>query len=152
MCLYPLSKQDATQVEDTCHAFFLLYVTAYIFSINSFIHSFFPQSLLKNFLALNGGYFSSNERSNVFGGSTGMYLQITAKIDPVKAIHTTLTAAGTRAAYCPKCNLANRKPKAEDFMAVSMAMVRHATSPKPVSLGRKYPKRPPTKCKRRTGI
>lgn len=148
MCLYPLSKQDATQVEDTCPAFFLLFHVQY-----QFIHSlFFPQSLLKNFLALNGGYFSSNERSNVFGGSTGMYLQITAKIDPVKAIHTTLTAAGTRAAYCPKCNLANRKPKAEDFMAVSMAMVRHATSPKPVSLGRKYPKRPPTKCKRRTGI
>ena len=33
---------------------------------------------------------------------TGMYLQITANILPVNAIQTTLTALGTRAAYCPK--------------------------------------------------
>ena len=30
----------------------------------------------------------------------------------MRAIHTTLTALGTRAAYCPKWSFARRKPKA----------------------------------------
>lgn len=65
-----------------------------------------------------------------------MYLQMTARILPVRAIQTTLTAEGTRAAYCPKWSLARRKPKAEDFMEVSMAMVLEATSPNPTIWGR----------------
>jgi hypothetical protein len=44
--------------------------------------------------------------------------------------------------------LANKNPKAEDFMEVSIAMVREVISPNPVALGRKYPISPPTKCKR----
>ena len=74
-----------------------------------------------------------------------MYLQITARIDPVKAIHTTDTAEGTRAAYSPKCSLANKKPKALDFIEVSIAMVRQATSPNPNTRGRPYPTKPPIK-------
>lgn len=58
-----------------------------------------------------------------FLSPTGMYLQITARVDPVTAIHTTDTAGGTRARKGAKWSLARRKPKAEDFMAVSMAMV-----------------------------
>ena len=74
---------------------------------------------------------------------TGMYLQITANMLPVKAIHTTLTADGTRAMYSPKCSLARRNPKADDFIDVSIAMVRDFTSPNPVSLGSQYPTIPP---------
>lgn len=80
-----------------------------------------------------------------------MYLQITARIDPVKAIHTTDTAEGTRAAYSPKCSLANKKPKALDFIEVSIAMVRQATSPNPNTRGRPYPTKPPIKWSKKTG-
>ena len=73
-------------------------------------------------------------------------------MDPVNAIHTTLTADGTRAAYSPKCNLASKNPNADDFMEVSMAMVREATSPNPEHLGSAYPTNPPIRCKRRIGI
>lgn len=48
--------------------------------------------------------------------------------------------------------MANKKPNAEDFIAVSMAMVREEISPNPVSRGKKYPTRPPTKCNNNTGI
>ena len=51
--------------------------------------------------------------------------------EPVSAIQTTDTAEGTRAANAPKCNLASRKPKAELFIEVSMAIVRDDVSPKP---------------------
>ena len=44
---------------------------------------------------------------------------------PTRAIHTTDTAEGTRVRYWAKCNFASRKPKADDFIAVSIAMVRH---------------------------
>jgi hypothetical protein len=72
-----------------------------------------------------------------------MYLQTTANKLPVKAIHTTLTADGTRAMYSPKWSLAKRNPKADDFMEVSIAMVRDLTSPNPVTLGSQYPTIPP---------
>jgi len=62
------------------------------------VYSAFPINFLKSFLGWNGGYFSTRERSNDFGGVTGIYLQITARVAPVRAIHTTLTAEGTRAA------------------------------------------------------
>jgi len=47
--------------------------------------------------------------------------------EPVSAIHTTETALGTRASYCPRWSLASRKPKADDFIEVSIAIVRHVT-------------------------
>jgi len=62
-------------------------------------------------------------------------LQTTAKIAPTRAIHTTLTADGTRVAYCVKCNLASKNPNADDFIAVSIAMVRDWTSVKFNALG-----------------
>ena len=60
--------------------------------------AFLPVSFARNFLGWKGGYFSRRERSNFLGGVTGIWRQITARTDPVKAIHTTLTADGTRAA------------------------------------------------------
>ena len=51
--------------------------------------------------------------------------------DPVSAIQTTETADGTRAAKAPKWSLASRKPNADDFIDVSMAIVRDVVSPKP---------------------
>lgn len=74
-----------------------------------------------------------------------MYLQITAKIEPVRAIQKTLTAEGTRAAKSPKCSFANKNPKAEDFIDVSIAMVREEVSSKPVKRGKAYPTMPPNK-------
>lgn len=55
--------------------------------------------------------------------SNWLYLQNTARIAPTRAIQTTETADGTRAPACLKCNFANKNEKADDFMAVSMAMV-----------------------------
>mmetsp|Transcript_48969 Transcript_48969/g.122724 ORF Transcript_48969/g.122724 Transcript_48969/m.122724 type:complete len:275 (-) Transcript_48969:570-1394(-) len=83
---------------------------------------------------------------------TGMNLQTTASVAPVTAIHTTDTAGGTRTAKSAKCSLARRKPNADDFMAVSIAMVRAATSPKPIALGMKKPKSPPSRWRRMMGI
>ena len=57
--------------------------------------------------------------------STGICLHTTASVAPTRAIHTTDTAEGTRVRYWAKCNFASRKPKADDFIAVSIAMVRH---------------------------
>jgi len=51
---------------------------------------------------------------------------------PTMAIHTTLTAEGTRTLKAPKCREANRKPNALLYMAVSMATVRDVFSSKPV--------------------
>ena len=48
--------------------------------------------------------------------------------EPTSAIHTTETAAGTRTRNWEKCSLASRKPKAELFIDVSMATVRHVVS------------------------
>lgn len=64
-----------------------------------------------------------------------MYRQMIAITDPVIAIHTTEIAAGTLASKDPKCSLAKRKPKAEDFMDVSIAIVRDDTSENPMYLG-----------------
>ena len=64
-------------------------------------------------------------------GFTGMKRHATAIDEPVKAIQTTDTADGTRQAKSPKWSLARRKPKADDFMDVSMAIVRLVVSPKP---------------------
>merc|ERR1712167_531528 len=64
-------------------------------------------------------------------GLTGMKRHATAMLDPVSAIQTTDTAEGTRAAKAPKCNLASRKPKAELFIEVSMAIVLEDVSPNP---------------------
>ena len=50
-------------------------------------------------------------------------------------IFSTDTALGTLASYWPRCKEARRKPKAEDFIDVSMAMVRHDTSSKPSAAG-----------------
>mmetsp|Transcript_24532 Transcript_24532/g.97353 ORF Transcript_24532/g.97353 Transcript_24532/m.97353 type:complete len:203 (-) Transcript_24532:598-1206(-) len=69
-------------------------------------------------------------RSNL-GGSTGMKRHATASEEPTRAIHTTETADGTRAASAPKWSFASKKPNAEDFIEVSMAIVRHVVSPKP---------------------
>jgi len=68
-----------------------------------------------NLFALKGGYFSTKLLSNFPVAFTGMYIQITARMLPVKAIQTTLTALGVRAENCPKWSLARRKPKAEDW-------------------------------------
>mmetsp|Transcript_77639 Transcript_77639/g.122523 ORF Transcript_77639/g.122523 Transcript_77639/m.122523 type:complete len:218 (+) Transcript_77639:298-951(+) len=62
------------------------------------------------------------------------------------AIHTTLTALGTRTLKAPKCSEARRKPKALDFMAVSMATVRQVFSSKPEALVALKPSKPPTRC------
>ena len=83
---------------------------------------------------------------------TGMYRHTTASNEPVSAIQTTDTAEGTRAANSPKCNFANKKPNAEDFMEVSMAMVRDEVSSNPTALGRKYPTRPPMRWNIKMGI
>ena len=64
-------------------------------------------------------------------GLTGMKRHATAIDEPVKAIHTTDTAEGTRAANAPKWSLASKKPKAELFIEVSMAIVLEEVSPKP---------------------
>lgn len=76
-------------------------------------------------------------RSNL-GVFTGMYLQMMASMEPVIAIQTTEIAAGTLASNEPKCSFANRKPNADDFMDVSMAIVREDTSEKPMYLGTWY--------------
>lgn len=68
---------------------------------------------------------------------TGMNLQITASVAPTKAIHTTEAAEGTLAPYCLKCNFASKNPKADDFIAVSMAIVLHCVSLNFKALGRK---------------
>eukprot|EP00962_Isochrysis_galbana_P042250 scaffold15728_cov51-Isochrysis_galbana.AAC.1 len=52
----------------------------------------------------------------------------TASEDPTSAIHTTDTADGTRTRKSPKWSFARRKPKADDFIDVSMATVRQTVS------------------------
>mmetsp|Transcript_29270 Transcript_29270/g.93906 ORF Transcript_29270/g.93906 Transcript_29270/m.93906 type:complete len:86 (-) Transcript_29270:20-277(-) len=64
----------------------------------------------------------------VSGSQRGLPFQYTAMMLPVMAIQTTLTAEGTLTLKAPKCKEANRKPKAELFMAVSMATVRQIFS------------------------
>lgn len=75
--------------------------------------------------------------SFVLASSIGMKRQITARVDPVTAIQTTLTAAGTRTKYSGKWSDASRNPNAEDFIAVSIAVVRAIISLKPIALHRK---------------
>mmetsp|Transcript_26465 Transcript_26465/g.63142 ORF Transcript_26465/g.63142 Transcript_26465/m.63142 type:complete len:218 (+) Transcript_26465:324-977(+) len=65
------------------------------------------------------------------------------------AIQTTLTAEGTLTLKAPKCNEARRKPKAEDFIEVSMATVRHVLSSKPQICVAKKPSKPPKRCRAR---
>ena len=50
------------------------------------------------FYFFNPTFFKILEKGPSSSGSTGMYRQMTARIEPVKAIHTTLTAEGTLAA------------------------------------------------------
>lgn len=82
---------------------------------------------------------------------TGLNDQYTPMAEPMMAIHTTLTAAGTLTRGSEKWRVASRNPKAEDFMAVSMAVVR-ATTCKPQAqalrlLGPGYAQRVPRgKC------
>lgn len=64
-----------------------------------------------------------------------MYLQMMANRDPVIAIQTTEIADGTLASKHPKWSFARRKPKADDFIEVSIAIVRAETSEKPIHLG-----------------
>ena len=64
-------------------------------------------------------------------GLTGMKRHATAIEEPVSAIQTTDTADGTRAANAPKWSFANKNPKAELFIEVSMAIVLEEVSPKP---------------------
>lgn len=63
---------------------------------------FFSLCCSSNFERINYRISPSLRISIYSSLATGMYLQTTAKRLPVKAIHTTLTALGTRAAYCPK--------------------------------------------------
>ena len=56
-------------------------------------------------------------------GLTGMKRHATAIEEPVKAIQTTDTAGRHRGGEGAKCNLASRKPKAELFIEVSIAIV-----------------------------
>lgn len=95
-----------------------------------------PTTATPNLYALSFTFSkrSFTPRSNL-GVSTGMYLQMIAIMEPVMAIHTTEMAAGTRASKVPKCSFARRKPNADDFMEVSMAIVRDDTSEKPIALG-----------------
>ena len=94
--------------------------------------AYFP--LPNNFLArVNKSTLSKRsltDRSNLTG-FTGMKRHATAMLDPVKAIQTTDTADGTRAANAPKWSFASKKPNADDFIEVSMAIVRDDVSPKP---------------------
>ena len=62
-------------------------------------------------------------------GLTGMKRHATAIDEPVSAIQTTDTADGTRAANAPKWSFANKNPKAELFIEVSMAIVLEEVSP-----------------------
>jgi hypothetical protein len=57
-----------------------------------------------------------------------MKRKATASEDPTSAIQTTETAEGTRTRKSAKWSLARRKPKALDFIDVSMATVRHTVS------------------------
>lgn len=59
---------------------------------------------------------------------TGMKRKATASDEPTSAIQTTETAAGTRTMNCAKCSFARRKPKADDFIEVSIATVRQTVS------------------------
>mmetsp|Transcript_2982 Transcript_2982/g.7252 ORF Transcript_2982/g.7252 Transcript_2982/m.7252 type:complete len:247 (-) Transcript_2982:323-1063(-) len=82
---------------------------------------------------------------------TGIICQMTAMLDPMSAIQTTETAAGTRTRYSPKCRVASRTPKAELFIAVSMAVVRQTTSENLHSLQTQYPAAPPMRWRSMTG-
>merc|ERR1719456_1701009 len=61
----------------------------------------------------------------------GSMRKATAKLEPTRAIQTTETAEGTRTMNMPKWSFARRKPKAEDFIDVSIATVRHVFSEYP---------------------
>mmetsp|Transcript_534 Transcript_534/g.2031 ORF Transcript_534/g.2031 Transcript_534/m.2031 type:complete len:223 (+) Transcript_534:237-905(+) len=69
---------------------------------------------------------------------------------PMTAIHTTDTAEGTRTMYSEKCCDASRKPNAELFMAVSMAVVRAVVSSKPSRLTSWKPIAPPSRWSKAT--
>ena len=62
--------------------------------------------------------------------AAGKKRKATAMLEPTSAIHTTETALGTRTAGEPKWSFASRKPNADDFIAVSIAIVRALVSPK----------------------
>jgi hypothetical protein len=64
----------------------------------------------------------------------GILRQMTAMVEPTTAIHTTDTAAGTRTMKSWKCSEASRKPNADDFIDVSMAVVRDVFSSNPANL------------------
>jgi len=72
-----------------------------------------------------------------------MKRKATASEEPTSAIQTTETAAGTRTMKEAKWSLARRKPKADDFIDVSMATVRHVVSEYLSGLHAKYAARPP---------
>ena len=57
-----------------------------------------------------------------------MNRQITAMVLPNTAIQTTETAEGTRTRYSGKWRDASKKPKALDFIAVSIATVLQVVS------------------------
>ena len=63
-----------------------------------------------------------------------------------KGVLGIVPAAGTRTRNWLKWSLARRKPKAEDFIEVSMATVRHVCSSKK-RLRPKYEARPPKMCR-----
>ena len=96
-------------------------------------YSFLPNNFLARVNKSTLSKRSLTDRSNLTG-LTGMKRHATAMLDPVRAIHTTDTADGTRAANAPKCNLASRNPNAELFIDVSMAIVLEEVSPNPRAL------------------
>lgn len=73
--------------------------------------------------------FRLSRRVLYSSSGTGMNRQITAMVLPSTAIHTTETADGTRTRYSGKWRDASKKPKALDFIAVSIATVLHVVSP-----------------------
>merc|ERR1712094_12923 len=91
-------------------------------------YSFLPNNFLARVSKSTLSKRSLTDRSNMTG-FTGMKRHATAIDEPVKAIQTTDTADGTRAANAPKWSFASKKPKADDFIEVSMAIVLLEVSP-----------------------
>ena len=71
---------------------------------------------------------TAGARFTAHSSATGRKRKATASDEPTSAIQTTETAAGTRTRKELKWSFARRKPKAELFIDVSMAMVRQVVS------------------------
>ena len=73
--------------------------------------------------------FRLSRRVLYSSSGTGMNRQITAMVLPSTAIHATETADGTNSARYSGKWTSSKKPKALDFIAVSIATVLHVVSP-----------------------